>query len=245
MSILDGAFGGGDPANDPMVRSVLGALTLATNPLSPSTIAALLGFDIKYVSALLSSVHSLLILSEDLNQPVRPFHRSFHEFIADAARCTNPRFRISPPDQHAELLVGCLGLMNTQLQQNMCKLQDGVINAEVTDLKEMAEQYIGGTLEYACTSWHKHLRSTQKSKITPILHDFLEKKFLFWLEALSVFGATREAVDALKRAEKWLDVRCISLFVVSQKLIGPDLAIADSRPCWGLPSFRPHIFRRH
>ncbi|KAF9789722.1 hypothetical protein BJ322DRAFT_1178577 [Thelephora terrestris] len=213
MSILDGAFGGDDPANDSVIRSVLGALALATNPLSPSTIAALLDFDIEDVSALLSSVHSLLILPEDINQPVRPFHKSFHEFIVDAARCTNPRFCVSPPDQHTELLAGCLRLMKTRLRQNMCGLQGGVINAEVTNLKERAEQYIGGALEYACRSWHKHLGSTQKSKIAPVLHDSLEKdilflleeKFLFWLEALSVFSATREAVDALKTAEKWLD----------------------------------------
>ena len=44
-SILQEAFGDDDPEDDSMVRSVLGAAILAINPLSPSTITALLGFD--------------------------------------------------------------------------------------------------------------------------------------------------------------------------------------------------------
>ena len=96
MSILHEAFGDDDPEDDPKVRSVLGAVILATNPLSPSTIAALLGFDPEDVFPLLSSLHSLLILPEDIDQPVRPFHKSFPDFIVDPARCTDPRFCVSP-----------------------------------------------------------------------------------------------------------------------------------------------------
>ena len=63
-SILQEAFGDGYPGDDPKVRSVLGAVILAANPLSPSAIAALLGFDIEEVSPILSSAHSLLTLQE-------------------------------------------------------------------------------------------------------------------------------------------------------------------------------------
>ena len=108
-----------------------------------------------------------------------------------------------------ELLVGCLELMNQSLERDMCKLQDGVINSEVNDLSERAEQYIHQALQYACRSWYKHLVDMTPAhtlKITPVLHRFLEEKFLFWLEALSVLGAAREAVKALEAAAKWLDV---------------------------------------
>ncbi|KAF9786424.1 hypothetical protein BJ322DRAFT_786340 [Thelephora terrestris] len=209
MSILYEAFGDDDPEDDAKVRSVLGAVVLAANPLSPSAIATLLGFSARGVFPLLSSVHSLLLLTEDINQPVRPFHKSFPDFIVNSARCTNPRFCVSPPDQHMELLVGCLELMNRQLKRNMCDLPDGVINAEVKDLEQRTEQHVDKALQYACRSWHKHLNpttSTQKLEITPILHRFLEEKFLFWLEVLSILGATREAVDALETIEQWTDV---------------------------------------
>ena len=244
MSILCEAFSDGDPEDDLKIQSVLGAVVLATNPLSTSTIATLLGFDPEDIYPLLSSLHSLLILPENVDQPVQPFHKSFPDFIVDSARCANPRFCIHPPNQHTELLVGCLELMIQKLKQNMCKLPDGVTNAEVKDLKQRAEQYIDKALEYACRSWHKHLKDTrtaQKLKITPILHQFLEKKFLFWLEVLSILGATREAADALELAEKWLDVCYILLLVVLLMLTGLDLGVTDSQPYQGLFSFCSHI----
>jgi len=209
-SILQEAFGDDDPEDDPKVRSVLGAVVLAANPLSPSAIAMLLGFDFEEVFLLLSSVHSLLTLQEDIDHPVRPFHKSFPDFIVDPARCTNPRFRVCLSDQHKELLVGCLELMNWSLEPNICKLPDSVINSEVDDLKERTKQYIHRALEYACGSWHKHLvdaTPVHRLEITPTLHCFLEEKFIFWLEMLSVLGAAREAVNALEAATKWLDVR--------------------------------------
>ena len=222
-SILQEAFGGDDPENDPRVRSVLGAVVLAADPLSPSAIAALLGFKSEEILPLLSSLHSLLVLQEDASLPVRPFHKSFPDFIIDPARCTNPRFRICPPDHHMELLYGCLETMNRELERNMCQLPDGVANSEVVDLKERAEEHIGQALEYACRLWHKHLVGAIPARTTPVLHRFLEEKFLFWLEALSVLGAAREAVEALGVIEKrkWTEVvilRCLCIFQDSLRL---------------------------
>ena len=70
-------------------------------------------------------------------------------------------------------------------------------------------KYIGCSLQYASRSWYKHLIGTAPghiAKITPILHQFLEEKFLIRLEVLSVLGNAREAVDALETAAKWLNV---------------------------------------
>ncbi|KAF9645523.1 hypothetical protein BDM02DRAFT_3131035, partial [Thelephora ganbajun] len=142
---------------------------------------------------------------EDTDQPVRPFHKSFPDFIVDPTRCTNERFRVSPPSHHPELLVGCLNLMNRTLEKNMCKLPDAVTNSEVPDLRERTERYIDPASQYACKSWHKHLvdeHTIRTCKITSALHLFLEKKFVFWLEVLSVLGAAREAIDALDLVAK-------------------------------------------
>ncbi|KAF9644130.1 hypothetical protein BDM02DRAFT_3272647 [Thelephora ganbajun] len=208
MSILQEAFGDDDPEDDHRTRSVLGAVILAANPLSPSTIAILLGFGAKDVFFRLSSVHSLLILQEDADSPVRPFHKSFPDFIIDPARCINQRFCVSPPNHHPELLAGCLELMNRRLEKNMCDLPDGVANCEVDDLRERTERHIDPALQYACKSWHKHLvdgHTVRTPAIASALRRFLEKKFLFWLEVLSILGAAREAVDALDVAAKSLE----------------------------------------
>jgi hypothetical protein len=208
-SILQQAFGDDGSEYQAKTRSVLGAVVLAANPLSPSAIAALLGFKIEDVLPLLSSVNSLLILQEDPNHPVRPFHKSFPDFIGDSARCTDERFHISPPKHHLELLIHSLGLMNRMLKKNMCNLQDAVANSDVGDLKERSDK-INLALRYACVSWHVHLAGTcaipdHTSAVTPALHQFLEEKFLFWLEVLSILGATRNAIEALQEATDWLE----------------------------------------
>ena len=210
MSILQEAFSYNGLKDDPEVRSVLGAVVLAANPLSPSTIATLLGIDLTNVSLQLSSIHSLLILQDD-NHPVRSFHKSFPDFIIDPTRCTNERFHVSPSSHHLELLFGCLELMNKKLERNICQIPEAITNSEVDDLQGKVEQCISHSLQYACTSWHKHLvalstMSIHISKITSVLHQFLEEKFLFWLEVLSVLGTVRDAVDALVVAAEKLEV---------------------------------------
>ena len=220
MTILQEAFGSDDQEDDPIVRSILGAVTLAKNPLSPSAIATLLDFNTEDVFLHLSSVSSLLIIQEDIKSPVRPFHKSFPDFITNPARCASERFYISPPTHHLEILLGCLNLMNQMLEKNMCKLPDAVTNSQVEDLSERINQYLNPALQYACKSWHKHLVDkymTHRPAIISTLHHFLEKKFLFWLEVLSVIGAAREAVDALDVAIRWLKVCSVSMLDVLPK----------------------------
>ena len=208
MSILQAAFGDDDPEDDPKICSVLGAVILAANPLSPSMVATLLGIGVDSVFLRLSSAHSLLIL-QGADHPVQPFHKSFPDFIVDQTRCTNKRFHISPSTHHLEILVGCFKLMNQTLEKNMCKLPDAVANSEVSDLHEGIKQYLNPALQYACKSWHKHLVDKDvihAPGVTSAIHHFLEKKFLFWLEVLSVLGAAKEAVVALEVAAKFLEV---------------------------------------
>ena len=77
--------------------------------------------------------------------------------------------------------------------------------------RERRERYIDHALRYACKSWHEHLAGVDEhmahsTGITSALCCFLEKKFLSWLEALSVLGAVRVAADALEAAAERLEV---------------------------------------
>ena len=143
---------------------------LAANPLLPSVIAALLGIDPLSVFPQLLSVYSLLLL-QDGNYPVQPFHKSFLDFIVDPTRCTNQRFCISPPNHHSELIIGCLELMNQRLEKNMCNIPDGVTNSEVDDLQGRADQYIDHSLRYGCRLWHKHFDIQATPVLEPLSSD--------------------------------------------------------------------------
>jgi hypothetical protein len=111
-SILQMAFSEEDPEVDSKVRSTIGTVVLLVNPLPPSGIAELIGLDPEEVILFLTLVQSLLTLDEDFNQPVKPFHKSFPDFITDPSRCTDTRFYISPGNLHLELAMNCLRVMN-------------------------------------------------------------------------------------------------------------------------------------
>ena len=209
-SILQAAFLENDADANVMVRSVLGAVVLITNPLPPHEIATLVNLSRGCVHLLLKSIQSLLILPEDPTLPVQPFHKSFPDFIKDPTRCLDLQFYISP-DHHTELVLCCFKLMGKSLKKNMCSIPDYTLNSEVEDLLERIDKGgIHGALEYACRSWHKHLIITGHRTVDVIsaLHDFLEQKFLFWLEVLGVLGTAGSAVDALNVTMKWLKEVC-------------------------------------
>ena len=207
MSIFQEAFLENCADDDVVVRSVLGTVVLAVNPFSPSEIATLIGIRRIKVQRLLESIQSLMILSIDPNYPVRLFHKSFADFITDPARCIDTRFCISDRD-HTELVLRSLELMGRSLGKDMCSIPEYAHNSEVEDLPErIGRSGIRGALEYACRSWHKHLIATKHRVVDVVsaLRHFLEQKFLFWLEVLSVLGAVDQAIHALRETVKWLN----------------------------------------
>jgi hypothetical protein len=214
MSILRAAFSEQDPDVYSRVRSTIGAIVLVINPLPPSGVSELIGLDPEEVILFLTLVHSLLILDEDFNQPVKPFHKSFPDFITNPSRCPDTRFYISPPCLHSELATNCLRVMNEGLKQNLLSLPDYALNSEVEDLQTRIDGHISLTLRYACQSWHHHLTETtgDVTNIISHLHVFLEEKFLAWLEVVSVLGATGRAVTALEQLIPWLQKVGFGLF---------------------------------
>ena len=164
----------------------------------------------------LTSIESLLatgVIGEGLSQPVKPFHKSFPDFITNHSRCTNPRFYISPGGQHLDLASNCLRVMNDRLEQNFLYLPNCALNSEVKDLEERVKEHISLALQYACQFWHTHLTKAHGDVTAVIshLHLFLEKKFLAWLEVVSVLGVTRGAITALEKLVSWLQEVCFDL----------------------------------
>ena len=211
-SIFQAAFHENEVDDNIMVRFILSATVLVANPLSVSAIATLTGFHCNQVWRLLRLIQSLLILPEDSNHPVQPFHKSFPDFITDPARCSDPKFHISC-DYHIELILCCLKLMGKSLERNMCSIPDYTLNSEVEDLSKRIEKSgIRGGLEYACRSWYKHLIVTKHrtADVVSALQHFLEGQFLTWLEVLSVLGAVGDAAYALNTTVKWLTEVCLN-----------------------------------
>jgi hypothetical protein len=98
--------------------------------------------------------------------------------------------------------------MGKSLKKNMCQVPTYALNSEVKNLPEMVDKSgIRGAPEHARRSWDKHLIATKRraSDAVPALRRFLEQKFPFWLEVLSVLDAVADAVYALSMTLKWLN----------------------------------------
>jgi len=205
-SILQTAFSEGDLEVYSKVRSTIGAIVLLINPLPPSAICNLVNLDPREVVLFLMQVQSLLALGEDFTQPVKPFHKSFPDFITDPSRCTDTRFYISPKSLHLELVVNCLKMMNNGLEQNLLSLPDYALNSEVEDLETRINDRISIALRYACLSWHNHLTEIEGdvNGVVSYLRIFLEDNFLAWLEVVSAVGAVGGAAVALEKLVRWL-----------------------------------------
>ena len=212
-SILQTAFGKEDPDAGPKVRTIIGTVVMLINPLPPPAIAELNGLNPKEVILYLKLIQSLLPLGEDPDQPVKPFHKSFPDFIIDPSRCFDTRFLVSPEILHTELATNCLRLMNDALEQDLLSLPEYALNSEVKDLQTRIDSRISVALQYACRSWHNHLTGARGETVDVIrhLHIFLEVKFLAWLEVLSVLGDVRSASNALEELMLWLQEVCFSV----------------------------------
>ena len=217
-------------------RSIIGTVVLLVNPLPPPAIAQLVGLKTEQVMLYLTSVGSLFALGEDPNTPVRPFHKSFPDFITDPSRCTDTRFYISPEHLHLELAMNCLRVMNDGLEQNLPSLPDYALNSEIKDLETRIDNHVSVALRYACKSWYNHLTKIRGDVTGVVSHlcVFLERKFLAWLEVVSVLGAVGRAVAALEQLIPWLqEVR-----------VGFSTLPPDANTC-GEPGFQEREASRH
>ena len=209
-SILQAAFNEEDPDVDSKARAIIGTIVMVVNPLSPAAIAELINVETEEVILFLTLVQSLFIIGKNPEQPVKPFHKSFPDFITDPSRCADARFFISPGHLHLQLATDCLRVMNSGLEQDLLSLPECALNSEIIDLQTRINNQISVALQYACRSWHSHLIETEGdiTGVISCLRTLLQVKFLAWLEVLSVLGAVGGAVVALEKLMPWTQEVC-------------------------------------
>jgi hypothetical protein len=191
-------------------RSVVGAVLLVFNPLSIKSILDLLhDFDMPSdITTILHPLHSLLLVPENTEEPVRTFHKSFPDFLTDPGWCKDKHFFVDPSVHHEELLLSCLNLMKERLKRNICNLQDYTALDEVKDLSALKTVCIGEAVEYACCFWTKHLLRTPNSgdnteKVQKAINEFFTTHLLFWIEALILMESLNTGVYALNDIRQW------------------------------------------
>jgi len=192
------------------LKSVVGAVVLIFHPLSIKTLSDLLmncGTPTRMTSSL-RTLHSLLLVPDNIDDPIRIFHKSFPDFLTDPGRCTDDRFFIDPLLYHNKILLSCLHVMNKRLKRNICSLDDHAVLSEIKDLPTQRATHVGDALEYACCFWTKHLARVSSSssgveEVCVAINTFFETELLFWIEVLVLMGKLDIGIYALNDIQQW------------------------------------------
>jgi len=187
-------------------KTVVGTALLVFDPLSAKALSDLLR--VSSISTAICSLHSLLLVPERTEDPIRAFHKSFPDFLIDPVRCKDKQFFVEPAVHHTEILLSCLNLMGERLKRNICNLDDYVILSEVGDLSTCKKSYIGDALEYACRFWAKHLlrvpsNSSYVGEVQRGIEKFFTAHLLYWIEVLALTGNLDAGVHAMNDVDQW------------------------------------------
>jgi len=189
-------------------RTVVGAVLFILNPLPIKALSELLGYTIPHIHSTIRSLHSLLLIPNKPEDPIRTFHKSFPDFLTDPERCKDKQFLVEPAVQHTEILFSCLNLMRVRLKKNICNLDDYAILSEVKDLSAQKRDCIGDALEYACRFWTKHLleipgTSPHVQEVKKAIDTFFTICLPYWIEVLALTRNLGVGVYAINDIGQW------------------------------------------
>jgi hypothetical protein len=112
----------------------IGTIVLLKSRLSIISLGHLLQLETGDILQALLGIQSILMIPEDNDGPVRPFHTSLRDFLTTRQRSKD--FFIDPPMRHLFIAADCLRVV-------MLHTRSDVIHDEV--------------YEYACVNWCHHL----------------------------------------------------------------------------------------
>jgi hypothetical protein len=191
-------------------KSVVGSVLLILNPLSINGLSELLkeSYPSSGIPSILCSLHSVLLVPENKEEPIHIFHKSFPDFLMDLKQCKDERFFVNPSVHHQEILLSCLDLMKDRLKKDICNLEGHVPHHKFKDLPTCQKTHIGDALGYACQFWTKHLVEIPSSgkdfeEVHKAVNKFFSTQLLYWIEVLSLMGNHDAGVYAINDVHKW------------------------------------------
>jgi hypothetical protein len=227
--IIFEAFQGLPKENILQRLNVLRAILSTEQQASISIIARFALVDEDTVRAVVHSLYAVLYLSGDL---ISWYHASFADMMFQADHFSylftdaftdkiNAKLHfLLENEQHAYLSHHCFRIMESTLHFDLASFPSSFLeDKEVPDLSERFEKHFDSSLEYSMHHWASHLiksagvSSACTSALCNRLQTFLERRVLFWLEAIILVRSTRGvqlsgALDTLRFACEWLTQVC-------------------------------------
>jgi nucleoside phosphorylase len=114
--------------------------------------------------------------------------------------------------QHELIFERSLQALSETLRRDICQLEHPGfdINEVSPDVLEPLDP-----MRYSCVHWVDHLHDSEPTRINNdlkkggVIHVFIQKKYLYWLESLSLLRSTVEGVKAIYKLEDLATVSCL------------------------------------
>ncbi|KDN44348.1 hypothetical protein RSAG8_05612, partial [Rhizoctonia solani AG-8 WAC10335] len=116
------------------------------------------------------------------------------------------KFFCDRPNHDQFLARRCLEIMKIQLRFNICQIESSfILDDEILDLEKRVEQNISQELFYSSRFWVDHLsRGRDSSPPAEMVHEFLSRRLLFWMEVLNLKKCMVAGAVASTKAHIWL-----------------------------------------
>ncbi|CUA72611.1 putative WD repeat-containing protein alr3466 [Nostoc sp, PCC 7120] [Rhizoctonia solani] len=188
------------------IQLVLHTVVCAQEPLTANALAGLLNLEPTEVTDALKPLWSVLHVSEsNANHRVSTLHASFPDYILDSSR--SKRFACNSQVHNGALAELCLKRIERNgCQFNICNLESSyVFDKDVSNIEDRVKEAIPLDLLYACQYWAVHLSLSRSSDdIVAMLHEFLSKRLLLWMEILSLTKRIDRGIRQTELVISWL-----------------------------------------
>ncbi|KAK4658177.1 hypothetical protein QC762_0035640 [Podospora pseudocomata] len=196
-----------------LCKQVLAVLSITYRPITIQELTVFVNIpegisnELEFMTEIVGLCGSFLTLRETtiyfVHQSAKDFLLSngTHQDLRDVVNWVFPQGK---DDVHNSVFSRSLSAMSTILHRDIygLKLPGFPINGVQTPCPDPL-----ATVRYSCVFWVDHLRESISNKDTPqrntlvAVQTFLEQKYLYWLEALSLLRAMSEGVIAIRKLE--------------------------------------------
>ncbi|KAJ4293221.1 hypothetical protein N0V90_008503 [Kalmusia sp. IMI 367209] len=191
-------------------KQVVGSIVILASPLSIPSLACLLGLPTNDIEDQLDLFHSVLSIRLDSSTPVRLLHLSFRDFLVDPEKGREQEkypFWVNEQQIHELLATRCLELLLTDatLKRDVCGLRHpGTCRSEID--QNTVNACLPPEVQYACRYWVYHWRESKcLIRDDNLVHCFLARHLLHWLEALGLLGRVSESISMINDLLDLLD----------------------------------------
>ncbi|KAJ6568883.1 WD40 repeat-like protein, partial [Mycena capillaripes] len=185
-------------------HAVLACVVLGRVPMTDATMDTLLDFPdgssaqvLKYLGCVVQWSHG---------RPAGTLHASFADYLMDHERSGGRPWAIDRRADSHFLSLRCLRILNRELRFNICGLENShILNNDVHDMPNRVAANISPPLSYSSDFWSSHIQETSfDEEIVSAIEKFFYRKFVYWLEVLSVGGKMNTASIALEIAAYYI-----------------------------------------